>query len=73
MYDEVGSVELDIIWGYPNDFLTPAKMESLIHESGKDRNNISSYSVDSDFYGMEDPMEKVRERYERCLIAHAPS
>ncbi|GMH72878.1 hypothetical protein TL16_g06026 [Triparma laevis f. inornata] len=37
-------------------------MESLIHESGKDKNNISSYSVDSDFYGMEDPMEKVRER-----------
>ncbi|GMH98203.1 hypothetical protein TrVE_jg14251 [Triparma verrucosa] len=39
-------------------------MESIIHESSKLNPNLRGYTVESDLYGMEDPMSIVRERIE---------
>ena len=70
VYEEVGSVELDIEWGHPSNFLSQAKMESIIHRSSDPQNgtkisSLSSFSVDDWHNSYEDPIAKVRKSMQK--------
>ena len=63
IYEEVGSVELEVIWGHPDSYMSKTKIDSIIHESGAGlSSNVSSYSVNTTGeYNFDDPLAKVRE------------
>lgn len=63
VYEEVGSVEVEVSWGGPEGWMSKAKVDSIIHQTKGDGGKITSFSIDDVAY--DDPIRRVRESMEK--------
>ena len=63
VYEEVGSVEVEVNWGGPEGWMSKAKVDSIIHRTKGDGGKVTSFSIDDVVY--EDPIRRVRESMEK--------